>query len=75
MSARSQNLPVGTRRLQFPTRRTLATEDQMDAMVAWWVNGTGFFTPLHHIAPLWGAPDAMMRSMKAAALAGNNLNA
>ena len=41
------------------------------AMVAGLVNGTGFFTPLHHIASLWAAPDAMMMSM-AAAMGGND---
>ena len=43
----------------------------MYAMVAGLVNGTGFFTPLHHIASLWAAPDAMMASMEAA-MAGND---
>jgi hypothetical protein len=43
----------------------------MYAMVAGWVDGTGFFTPLHHIASLWAAPDAMMTSMEAA-MAGND---
>jgi hypothetical protein len=43
----------------------------MYAMVAGWVNGTGFFTPLHHIASLWAAPDAMMTSMEAA-MGGND---
>ncbi|WP_236554006.1 hypothetical protein [Nocardioides sp. AX2bis] len=41
------------------------------AMVAGLVNGTGFFTPLHHIASLWAAPDAMMTSMEAA-MGGND---
>lgn len=45
----------------------------MYAMVAAWVDGTGFFTPLHHIASLWAAPDAMMASMEAA-MAGNDFN-
>lgn len=35
------------------------------AMVASLVKDTGFFTPLHHIASLWAAPDAMMASMEA----------
>lgn len=43
----------------------------MYAMVAGLVNGTGFFTPLHHIASLWASPDAMMGSMEAA-MGGND---
>ncbi len=41
------------------------------AMVASWEKGTGFFTPLHHIASLWAPGDAMMTSMEAAA-SGND---
>ena len=36
----------------------------MYAMVASWAKGTGFFTPLHHIASLLASPDSMMASMK-----------
>jgi hypothetical protein len=35
----------------------------MYAMVAAWQQGTGFFTPLHHIASLVAPEDAMMASM------------
>jgi len=35
------------------------------AMVASYLKDTGFFTPLHHIASLFAAPDAMMESMMA----------
>jgi hypothetical protein len=35
----------------------------MYAMVAAWEKGTGFFTPLYHIASLWAPGDAMMTSM------------
>lgn len=38
----------------------------MYAMIAAWEAGTGFFTPLYHIASLVAAPDAMMSSMEAA---------
>lgn len=37
----------------------------MYAMVAGWVQGTGFFTPLYHIASVVAAPDTMMTSMEA----------
>jgi len=40
------------------------------AMITGWASGTGFFTPLYHIASLWAAPDSMMASMQAAG-AGN----
>ncbi len=43
----------------------------MYAMGAAWVDGTGFFTPLHHIASLWASPDPMMTSMQEA-MAGND---
>jgi hypothetical protein len=36
------------------------------AMVASYLKDTGFFTPLHHIASLFAAPDAMMESMMGA---------
>ncbi|WP_454853610.1 hypothetical protein [Promicromonospora soli] len=36
----------------------------MYAMVAGWVQGTGFFTPLYHIASVVAAPDTMMTSME-----------
>ena len=39
----------------------------MYAMIAGWAKGTGFFTPLYHIASLWASPDPMMASMKDAA--------
>ncbi len=35
----------------------------MYAMLAAWEKGTGFFTPLYHIASLWEPGDAMMTSM------------
>jgi hypothetical protein len=38
----------------------------MYAMFAAWEKGTGFFTPLHHIASLWASGDAMMTSMQEA---------
>ena len=38
----------------------------MYAMAAAWEKGTGFFTPLHHIAALWAPGDAMMASMQEA---------
>jgi hypothetical protein len=38
----------------------------MYAMLAAWENGTGFFTPLYHIASLWASGDAMMTSMEEA---------
>jgi len=37
------------------------------AMPAAWEKGTGFFTPLYHIASLWASGDAMTASMQAAA--------
>lgn len=45
----------------------------MYAMIAAWEKGTGFFTPLYHIASLWASPDAMMASMKAA-MAGSDFH-
>ena len=45
----------------------------MYAMVAAWAKGTGFFTPLHHIASLVAPEDSMMASMHAAA-AGNDFH-
>lgn len=39
----------------------------MYAMISAWAQGTGFFTPLHHIASLIAPPDAMMASIQAAA--------
>ncbi|MFD2024621.1 hypothetical protein [Promicromonospora aerolata] len=36
----------------------------MYAMVAGWVQDTGFFTPLYHIASLVAAPETMMTSME-----------
>jgi hypothetical protein len=36
----------------------------MYAMFAAWEKGTGFFTPLYHIASLWASGDAMTASMK-----------
>lgn len=36
----------------------------MYAMIAAWEKGTGFFTPLYHIASLWASPDSMTASMK-----------
>ncbi len=38
----------------------------MYAMIASWEKGTGFFTPLYHIASLWASGDAMMASMQEA---------
>ncbi|NUP78870.1 MAG: hypothetical protein HOV96_15130 [Nonomuraea sp.] len=38
----------------------------MVAMITAWEKGTGFFTPMYHIASLWASQDAMMVSMKAA---------
>ncbi|MGA9747926.1 MAG: hypothetical protein WBQ50_10775 [Nocardioides sp.] len=38
----------------------------MYAMGAAWVEGTGFFTPLHHIASLWAPQESMMTSMQEA---------
>ena len=38
----------------------------MYAMVAAWEKGTGFFTPLYHIASLWAPGDEMMLSMREA---------
>lgn len=38
----------------------------MYALIASWEKGTGFFTPLHHIASLWAPGDAMMASMEKA---------
>jgi hypothetical protein len=35
------------------------------AMVAAWVQDTGFFTPLYHIASVFAPPDTMMASMEA----------
>jgi hypothetical protein len=43
----------------------------MYAMVASLYHGTGFFTPLHHIASSVGSPAAMMDSMAAAATGDN----
>ena len=34
------------------------------AMIAAWDKGTGFFTPMYHIASLGASPNAMMTSMK-----------
>lgn len=34
------------------------------AMVAAWLQDTGFFTPLYHIASVFAAPDTMMTSME-----------
>jgi hypothetical protein len=45
----------------------------MYAMVAAWEKGTGFFTPLYHIASLWASQDAMMASMKDA-MAGSDFH-
>lgn len=36
------------------------------AMIASWQKGTGFFTPLFHIASLWASKDSMTASMQAA---------
>lgn len=41
------------------------------AMVASYLKDTGFFTPLHHIASLFAAPDSMMESMQAAQMEGD----
>lgn len=38
----------------------------MYAMIAAWEKGTGFFTPLYHIASLWAPGDAMIASMQEA---------
>ena len=38
----------------------------MYAMLAAWEKGTGFFTPLYHIASLWAPGDDMMASMQEA---------
>lgn len=35
----------------------------MYAMVAEWIKGDGFFTPLYHIASLWTSGDSMTSSM------------
>ena len=43
------------------------------AMLAAWNKGTGFFTPLYHIASLWSSQDAMMTSMKGA-MAGSDFH-
>jgi hypothetical protein len=43
----------------------------MYAMVASYIKDTGFFTPLHHIASLFAAPDAMMESMMAGQAKGD----
>jgi hypothetical protein len=45
----------------------------MYAMVAAWEKGTGFFTPLYHIASLWASQDSMMASMKDA-MAGSDFH-
>ncbi|KRF29009.1 hypothetical protein [Phycicoccus sp. Soil802] len=45
----------------------------MYAMVAAWVKGAGFFTPLHHSASLWASQDPMMTSMQDAS-AGSDLH-
>lgn len=45
----------------------------MYAMIAALVNGTGFFTPLYHIASLWAPGDSMMASMTDA-MAGNDFH-
>jgi hypothetical protein len=36
------------------------------AMIAAWINGVGFFTPLYHIASVLISPNGMMSSMEAA---------
>jgi hypothetical protein len=36
----------------------------MYAMIAAWAKGTGFFTPMYHIASLWASQGSMMTSMK-----------
>lgn len=43
----------------------------MYAMVASFLKDTGFFTPLHHIASLFAAPDSMMQSMNGDMADGN----
>lgn len=43
------------------------------AMLAAWEKGTGFFTPLYHIASLWAPGDAMMTSMTEA-MAGSDFH-
>lgn len=45
----------------------------MYAMLAAWEKGTGFFTPLYHIASLWAPGDDMMASMTDA-MAGNDFH-
>jgi hypothetical protein len=50
-----------------------STAMAMYAMFAAWQKGTGFFTPLYHIASLWASEDAMMASMKDA-MAGNDFH-
>lgn len=45
----------------------------MYAMIAAWEKGTGFFTPLYHIASLWASGDSMMASMTDA-MAGTNFH-
>jgi len=45
----------------------------MYAMIAAWEKGTGFFTPLYHIASLWASQDSMMVSMKDA-MAGSDFH-
>ena len=45
----------------------------MYAMFAAWEKGTGFFTPLYHIASLLAPGDSMMASMKAA-MAGSDFH-
>lgn len=36
----------------------------MYAMIAAWIKGDGFFTPLYHIASLWISPSHLMMSMQ-----------
>jgi hypothetical protein len=43
----------------------------MYAMIAAWEKGTGFFTPMYHIASLWASQSAMMTSMKDATAGGD----
>jgi hypothetical protein len=50
-----------------------STAMAMYAMFAAWEKGTGFFTPLYHIASLWASEDTMMASMKDA-MAGNDFH-
>lgn len=45
----------------------------MYAMIAAWEKGTGFFTPLFHIASLWASQDSMTASMKDA-MTGNDFH-